>query len=237
MLISVNLSVTGLQFSRVLFFYNLHNHFGGIVEKRKKKCNEKTGQTSSSNAKCSLVGLSTYKVRSVVKYGCCLSNSTWGWDPLSDTQKAHYYSVTPPEAPQLFCLRSGWKRERERRGDREGGVVLSLKRSSTPLYGEGTSVNGAHSRGRKEALQRFVLEAVLLICLPTNECVGPVFHPVGTMALEARINRPGAIPRERLVLTQFPLSSRDHFPGHFWRRSSWCDRPGKSLLRNHLLHN
>lgn len=53
---------------------------------------------------------------------------------------------------------------------------------------EGTYVNRRHSKGIKEALHRFVLEAVLLICPPTNECIGPVFPFVWTMALQACIN-------------------------------------------------
>lgn len=50
-----------------------------------------------------------------------------------------------------------------------------LNWSSMALTGTGTSVNRHHSKGIKEALHWFVLEAVLLICLPTNECLGPVF--------------------------------------------------------------
>lgn len=56
-----------------------------------------------------------------------------------------------------------------------GSSLPYLNWSSTALTGTGTSVNRRHSKGIKEALHWFVLEAVLLICLPTNECLGPVF--------------------------------------------------------------
>lgn len=77
-----------------------------------------------------------------------------------------------------------------------GGSLLSfLKRSSTALHGEGTLVNRPHSRGIKEPLHWFVLEAVLLICLPMNECIGPVFLLMWTKALEACINWPDVVHR------------------------------------------
>lgn len=88
---------------------------------------------------------------------------------------------------------------------RDGGVwrgesmLPFLNRSSMPLYGEGTSVNRTHSRGIKEPLHWFVLEAVLLICLPMNECHGPVFPLMRIMALKACINWPDVVPREKRV--------------------------------------
>lgn len=77
-----------------------------------------------------------------------------------------------------------------------GSPLPFLKRSSTALYGEGTLVNRPHSRGIKEPLHWFVLEAVLLICLPMNECIGPVFLLMWTKALEACINWPDVVHRE-----------------------------------------
>lgn len=91
--------------------------------------------------------------------------------PFSVTQKARYYNITPAEGSQFFWL--CW-------GQKGGGPLLPfLKRSATPLYGEGTSMNRTHSRGIKEPLHWFVLEAVLLICLPMNECIGPVSRSCG----------------------------------------------------------
>lgn len=79
-----------------------------------------------------------------------------------------------PSVKLLFCGQY-W-------GTRAAAVVVGggsslpyLNWSSTALTGTGTSVNRRHSKGIKEALHWFVLEAVLLICLPTNECLGPVF--------------------------------------------------------------
>lgn len=66
---------------------------------------------------------------------------------------------------------------------KRGGISSFVNQSSTPHYEEGTSVNRHHSRGIKKPLHCFVLEAVLLICLPMNECVGPVFLLARTMAL------------------------------------------------------
>lgn len=56
-----------------------------------------------------------------------------------------------------------------------GSSLPYLNWSSMALTETGTSVNRRHSKGIKKALHWFVLEAVLLICLPTNECIGPVF--------------------------------------------------------------
>lgn len=106
--------------------------------------------------------------------------------PFCVGQKAHYYTALPPpsEASQFFWLCWG------------GSLLPVLNQSSTALYGEGTSVNRPHSRGIKEPLHWFVLEAVLLICLPMNECIGPFFPLMCTMALKACINWPDVIPRE-----------------------------------------
>lgn len=108
--------------------------------------------------------------------------------PFCVRQKAHHYSVTPPEASQFFWLCWGWK----------GGGLSSPSWSGAPRRSteRGTSVNRPHSRGIKEPLHWFVLEAVLLICLPMNECIGPVFPLMWTMALKACINWPNVIPRE-----------------------------------------
>lgn len=59
-------------------------------------------------------------------------------------------------------------------GGGAAGVSPFMNRSSTSHYEEGNSVNRHHSRGIKNPLHCFVLEVVLLICLPMNECVGPV---------------------------------------------------------------
>ena len=61
-------------------------------------------------------------------------------------------------------------------------------------------MNKPHSRGRKEPLHWFVLEAVLLICLPMNKSIGPVFPLMWTMALKVCINWPDVIPRELRAL-------------------------------------
>lgn len=91
--------------------------------------------------------------------------------PFCVRQKAYYCRVTPPEASQFFWLYWGLK----------GGGLCSPIWSGAPQRSteRGTSVNRPHSRGIKEALHWFVLEAVLLICLPMNECVGPVFSSCG----------------------------------------------------------
>jgi len=151
-----------------------------------------------------------------MKYGCCLSTSTWGWDHLWVTQKAHYYS--PPPRSCSVGLVDG----------RVGGLCSppwsrALRRRDL--------VNRPHSRGIKEPLHRFVLEAVLLICLPSNECIGPVLLLVWTMALEACMNGPDAVPRERPALTEFPLSSRRPFPGHYRRWSAMTEKgSGRTLM-------
>lgn len=77
-----------------------------------------------------------------------------------------------------------------------GSRLPFLNRSSTLHHEEGTLVNRPHSRGIKGPLHWFVLEAVLLICLPMNECISPVFLLMWTMALESCINWPDVIPRE-----------------------------------------
>lgn len=61
---------------------------------------------------------------------------------------------------------------------------------------ERTYVNRRHSKGIKGALHWFVLEAVLLICLPTHESTGPVFPLMWTMALQACINWMYVTPAE-----------------------------------------
>lgn len=81
----------------------------------------------------------------------------------------------------------------------------------------GTLVNRLHSRGIKEALHRFVLEAVLLICLPTNECTGPVFLPPHSLvtdnaALKARIIWQWLIPREWRALGRVWVTSSLNLP-------------------------
>lgn len=108
--------------------------------------------------------------------------------PFCVGQKAHYCSVTPSEASHFFWLlgMQGW-----------GSSLPFLNRSSTPYYEEGTSVNRPHSRAIKEPLHWFVLETVLLICLPMNECIGPVFLLMWTMALKSCINWPDVLPREK----------------------------------------
>lgn len=149
----------------------------------------KTGQRSSSNVKCSLLGHSRYKVRSVMKYGCCFSQSTWGWDHHSVSDR----KPTIIESPLQKLLSSSGHV-----GDGRVGVFAPLPEAKAPRLSteRGTSVNRPHSRGIKEPLHWFVLEAVLLICLPTNECIGPVFPLTWTMALKACINWPDVIPRE-----------------------------------------
>lgn len=82
-------------------------------------------------------------------------------------------------------------------GDRRVGVFAPLSwRGPRRSTERGNSVNRPHSRGIKEPLHWFVLEAVLLICLPMNECIGPVFPLMWTMALKACINWPYVILRE-----------------------------------------
>lgn len=80
----------------------------------------------------------------------------WGWRP----------AIVSPSllVTVLGAGRSGWRAEAgaSRHSAERDGVLVNRP----PL---------THSRGIKEALHRFVLEAVLLICLPTNECTGPVF--------------------------------------------------------------
>lgn len=68
-------------------------------------------------------------------------------------------------------------------------------------------MNRRHSKGIKEALHWFVLEAVLLICLPTNECIGSVFPLVWTMALQACVNWMYATPTEWHALGRVLVSS------------------------------
>lgn len=61
---------------------------------------------------------------------------------------------------------------------------------------KGIPVNRPHLKGIIEALHWFVLEAVLLICLPRSECLGWVFLLMLTMTLKACINWPSVTPRE-----------------------------------------
>lgn len=150
---------------------------------------EKSKNRSEEFKQCKVFSFRPFTIQGQVSHEVCLLLLTMDMrvgSPFCVTQRAHYYSVTPLEASQFFL------------GNRRvGGFVLPLlKRSSTPLYGEGTLVNRPHSRGIKEPLHWFVLEAVLLICLPMNECIGPVFPLMWTMALEACINWPDVIPRE-----------------------------------------
>lgn len=120
----------------------------------------KSGQRSSSNVKCSLAGHSRCKVRSVLKYAASSHNRH------EDHHSVSHRKSTIIDSPlQKLLSSSGCVVDRV-----VGGSLLPfLKRSSTPLYGEGTLVNRPHSRGTKEPLHWFVLEAVLLICLPMNE--------------------------------------------------------------------
>lgn len=93
-----------------------------------------------------------------------------------------------------------------------------LNRRSTLHHEEGTSVNRPHSRGIKEPLHWFVLEAVLLICLPMNECISPDFLLVWTMALKSCINWPDVIPREW------------HAFGGVWERLSFWPQKGDATI-------
>lgn len=123
-----------------------------------------------------------------MKYSRCFSHSTWGGGITSVSHGKPTIIASPLQkllSSSAVLGMEGW-----------GSLLPFLKQSSTPLYGEGTLVNRPHSGGIKEPLHWFVLEAVLLICLPLNECIGLVFPLIWTMALKACIKWLNVIPRE-----------------------------------------
>lgn len=132
MLISVNLSVTGLQFSRVLFFYNLHNHFGGIVEKRKKNVMKK--QVRRAQAMQSVLLSAFQHTRSGQSWSTAAAFQTrheGGIPSLTHRKPTITASPLQKLLSSSVCVRDGREREREGGIGRGGGPLAEAELHAT----------------------------------------------------------------------------------------------------------